>query len=67
MNRLPAHRQAINGRTWPQTWSASSMDPMSHYRRSRRVLTLAAGYALAAVIAVGLALVIVHWIDWSLA
>ena len=63
MNRLPANRQAINGRTHSQSWSASSFDPISHYAHPRSW----AGPLLATAIAVGLALVVVMWIDWSLA
>ena len=63
MNALPEHRRAVNGRTWPQPWSAASMDPFEHHRRvipaTQRVLSvlLAFGLGLAG------AMLLVHW--WS--
>ena len=62
MNRLPAHRQAINGRTHSQPWSASSFDPITVYPSTHAW----ASRLLAVVIGVAMAVVIVQWIDWSL-
>ena len=52
MNRLPEHRQGINGRTHSQSWSASSFDPISHYRHPIGIINRAAGVALAVVIGI---------------
>jgi|GEM_PF-4098991 hypothetical protein len=57
MNTLPAHRRVINGRTYSQPWSASSFDPITHYRRAFRDWK---SWALAAAIGVALTLVLVY-------
>ena len=33
MNRLPAHRSALTGRTFDRSWSASDYDPVQRYSR----------------------------------
>lgn len=63
MNRLPEHRRVIHGRTWASVWTPASMDPISHYSCTADWL----GRLLAVGIGSGLALVLVAWIDWSLA
>lgn len=32
MSTLPPDRQAINGRTFGQSWNRADMDPFRHYR-----------------------------------
>ena len=54
MNALPEHRRALAGRTWSQSWSAASMDPISHYSRPISRAHKMAGYALALAIAAGI-------------
>ena len=62
MNTLPEHRRVISGRTYSQPWSASSFDPITVYRCPQAWASL----LLAVAIGIGLALVLIGWIDWSL-
>lgn len=62
MNTLPEHRRVISGRTYSQPWSASSFDPITVYPSTHAWTSRLLGVA----IGIGLALVIVSWIDWSL-
>lgn len=52
MNRLPAYRHCVNGRTFRATWRPGDYDPIVHYKSAT------SGWASAAVVAaavVGLA------------
>ncbi len=63
MNTLPEHRRVINGRTFSTPWDPTGFEPLRVYRSGHQW----AGRALAIGIGIALAIVLVHWIDWSLA
>ncbi len=59
MNTLPESRRALYGRTYRESWSPGSMDPIERHRRVPfidRVL----GVLLATAIGVTLALIAAH-------
>lgn len=61
MNSLPSSRQIINGRTFRESWSPASYDPVE--RISRRT-EAGLGVLLACVLGILGAVVLVHW--WSI-
>ncbi len=63
MNALPDYRRAIAGRTWSQSWSAASMDPISHYSRPISRAHKLAGYALALAISAGIVWTVLGWVE----
>lgn len=62
MNRIPEHRKVLHGRTHRETWDPSGWDPIRAYPAHGHF----ASRLLAVAIGIALALVLVHWIDWSL-
>lgn len=59
--RLPAHRQAINGRTQSSVYYHADYDPITRYPGTPGRIR---GWLLACAIGIGLALATVHW--WTI-
>ena len=59
MNRLPEHRRLLAGRTHCTAWNPADSDPVTFYPQGR--ISNIAGFLMAVVIGVLLALLLVHW------
>lgn len=60
MNRLPAHRAALAGRTWDRGWNPADYAAVEWHRRSSRYDT-AAGIVVAVAIGIFMAAALWHW------
>lgn len=60
MTRLPEHRRALYGRTWPTSYTHADFDPISHYKRGLPLTDRVAGVLLAVFIGAALALALAY-------
>jgi len=62
VNRLPAHRQVIHGRTHAQSWAPEHFDPIQHYPVAGSWIPRLLSMALALACGIGAALVALSWL-----
>lgn len=60
MNRLPAHRQVVAGRTWGRMWRPEDYAPITHHPAGTPTERVA-GVVLAVVLGVLGAAALLHW------